>query len=84
MTRTRDRVSNPYVVLGLTRFSTPEEANARYKSLLKKYHPDNLVTGNNVKFLELQRAWKQLKEMKEPFGFKGVVTHKTVFRFTWR
>lgn len=75
---------SPYEVLGISRFTAEEDAVKRYKELLKKYHPDNIDTGDQEKFLELQKAWKDLKSRSNSFGLKGTVTHKTVFKFTWR
>ena len=54
---------NPYQVLGITSRSSKEEAKARYRKLCKTYHPDNLVSGDPIKFKEVQDAWKKQRKL---------------------
>ncbi len=58
-------MKDPYEVLGISRNATPEEIKKAYRTLAKKYHPDNYV--NNPlsdlaaeKFKEINEAYEQL------------------------
>ena len=54
---------NPYEVLGLDKDATDEQIKKAYKRLSKKHHPDN--GGDNEKFLELDKAYKILKDPEQ-------------------
>lgn len=73
--------TNPYNILGVTKFNTEKEAKAQYRALSKKYHPDNPVTGDAVKFKEINEAWKELVSRgSSAFGnVQKAWTHKTLF-----
>lgn len=64
--------SNPFKVLGISSFSSLKEVKDRYHELCHKYHPDNPKTGDTQKFLELNKAYKQITT--------GVVTGNTTFK----
>lgn len=69
---------NPYKILGVSTISSEVEAKEKYKKLCKKYHPDNLKTGDRDKLEEVLKAWEMLQEI----GFNNENTiwgHKTVF-----
>lgn len=53
---------NPYKVLGISEYATPEEIRAAYLSLVKKYHPDK-YTDNPLKEL----AGEKLKEINQAY-----------------
>ena len=73
--------NNPYKVLGITPYMSEKEAKAQYRSLSKKYHPDNMETGDGEKFREINKAWKELSEYgSSAFGkVRKAWTHKTLF-----
>lgn len=47
-------------VLGVCRTASLTEIKSAYRALVKKYHPDNPLTGNDTKFREIQEAMKQV------------------------
>ena len=76
---------NPYSVLGITRASSKDEAQAQFRKLCKIYHPDNARTGDPQKFMEVQEAWELFKSGN--FNINGeftLWTHKTLFSFVKR
>lgn len=75
-------ISNPYKVLGITPQTSEDDAKSKYRSLVKKYHPDG-SNGDSIKFQEVQEAWKMLKSNgSKAFNRKvGRLTHKTLFTF---
>lgn len=76
------RLYNPYKILGVSSLSTKEEIKEVYKKLCKKYHPDNLETGDTSKFQEIVKAWKFIDEHHVDNGsksFKHMWKHKTLF-----
>ena len=77
---------NPYQVLGITSRSSKEEAKARYRKLCKTYHPDNLVSGDPIKFKEVQDAWKVLENGMFVNKTEKTIrwSHKTIFTFKRR
>jgi hypothetical protein len=48
-----------YEVLQVSQNADPEIIKVAWKKLVGKYHPDNQVTGDPVKFDEVQRAFKE-------------------------
>lgn len=69
---------NPYEILGVSTIDSEVVAKNKYKSLCKKYHPDNLKTGDRDKLEEVLKAWELLQEI----GFSNSNTmwgHKTLF-----
>lgn len=73
---------NPYAILGVSPSDSKDTVKAKYKALCRKYHPDNLKTGNNDKFMEINEAWKYL-ESHSNMAFRSGITkcwhHKTTF-----
>lgn len=58
-------MKDPYEVLGVSRNATPEEIKKAYRTLAKKYHPDNYVNNPLAdlaaeKFKEINEAYEQL------------------------
>ncbi len=56
---------DPYEVLGVSKDATPEEIKKAYRTLAKKYHPDNYVNNPLAdlaaeKFKEINEAYEQL------------------------
>lgn len=49
-------------LLNLTLDFSEAELKAAYHSLSRNYHPDNLESGNNIKFLAVRAAYTLLKE----------------------
>lgn len=71
-----------YEILGVNPSMSKDEIKARYRKLAKLYHPDT-CGGNPQKFMEVQKAWEELKSLKDSaFGQKiGRPTHTSLFRF---
>ena len=64
----KEKVNNPYDVLGVPRTATNDEIKKAYRQLSKKYHPDSYVDNPladlaEEKFKEVQAAYEQI--MKE-------------------
>ena len=68
---------DPYRVLGIPRTTTKQKAKSKYRELVKKYHPDNLVTGDAVKLKEVYEAWKVLEKALDPP--RSVWVHNSLF-----
>lgn len=51
---------DPYEVLGITKEATEQEIKDSYRNLSKKYHTDNLESGNREKFEEIKKAYDLL------------------------
>jgi hypothetical protein len=50
-----------YEVLQVQPDASHEVVRAAYRNLAAKYHPDNQDTGDNIKFIELQNAYKEFQ-----------------------
>ena len=59
---------DPFKVLGLTSDATEDEIKKAYRTLAKKYHPDNQQTGNEAKFKEVQEAYEYALDIKKNGG----------------
>lgn len=72
---------NPYKVLGVSSTTKKTDIKAEYRRLSKLYHPDNLVSGNVVKFQEIKKAWEyiDLNHRDTPFLKETRWVHKTLF-----
>lgn len=75
-------MDSPYKVLGLTPYSSEDEAKKMYRNLCKKYHPDG-SEGNIDTFRKIQKAWEELSSYgSSAFGNKRTsITHSTLFTF---
>ena len=58
----RIRMTDPYVVLGVSRTASDEEIKKKYRELARKYHPDNYV---NNPLADL--AQEKMKEINEAY-----------------
>ena len=47
-------------ILELSKNYSEEELKGNYRVLVKKFHPDNPVSGNEKKFLDVQEAYQYL------------------------
>lgn len=73
-----------YKILGVSRQATPDEVKKAYRALSKKYHPDNIKTGDADKFKELQTAYKLIESGEADLQFESVhivLKHETLFKF---
>jgi curved DNA-binding protein CbpA len=55
------RISDPYGALGVPRGASEAEIKAAHRALAKRYHPDS-PSGNTVRFLAVQDAYKLLSD----------------------
>lgn len=77
-------MDNPFKVLGLSSSASMEEVKSAYKRLCKVYHPDNISTGNDAKFLEVNKAYKDITsgkwgDLKPKKGGAYMWRHKSLF-----
>lgn len=49
-----------YVILGVSNNASESSIKKAYRTMAKKYHPDNKKYGNEIKFMEVQKAWDTL------------------------
>ena len=54
-------------VLGLSKNASLEEVKARYKELVRQYHPDILMGRGESKEV-IERSTKKLQEINEAYG----------------
>ena len=59
---TRDSFSDHYEVLQLSPNATADTVERVYRMLAKRFHPDNLDTGDSDRFAELQHAYETLSD----------------------
>lgn len=63
-------MKDPYSVLGVSRDATDEQIKAAYRSLVKKYHPDNYDNSNPLKDLakekmqEINQAYDEIQRIR--------------------
>lgn len=55
-----EQVDNPYDILGLDPNCIPSDIIYQYRQLAKKYHPDNLETGDEATFKKVTAAYEEL------------------------
>ena len=66
----RDEVSqenDAFEVLGLSKNASLDEVKARYKELVRQYHPDILMGRGESKEV-IERSTKKLQEINEAYG----------------
>lgn len=65
-------MTNPYDILGINRTSSKDEAQASFRKLARKYHPDMVTEGEQTsaeaKFKTIKEAWEKIKDgwVEEP------------------
>jgi len=57
--------SNPYYDLGISPWSTFEQIKAKYKELIKKFHPDKSGKDTQDRFMKIQRAYEKIKSKRK-------------------
>ncbi len=57
---TAERADDPYEILGLDPNCIPSDIIYKYRQLARKYHPDNLETGNEAIFKKITAAYEEL------------------------
>lgn len=75
-------MTDPYKVLGVDRNATDEEIKSAYRSLAKKYHPDNYANTDlgdvaEEKMKEINEAYQQIQDERsgKRTGSSGSYTH---------
>lgn len=68
-------MTDPYIVLGVSRSATDDEIKKAYRNLSRKYHPDANINNPNkdqaeAKFKEVQQAYDQIMRERE-YGASG-------------
>ena len=73
---------DPYSILGVKTGASLEECKKAYRSLSRKYHPDN-PNGNAEKFDELHKAYESIQNGSANIGVvnKGYLRHQTLFNY---
>jgi len=61
---TKKIMSDPFVVLGVSRDDPIELVEAVYKVKAKFYHPDNKETGDITKFIRIHEAYEKVMRVK--------------------
>ena len=59
--------NDAFEVLGLSKNASPDEIKARYKELVRQYHPDILMGRGESKEV-IERSTKKLQEINEAYG----------------
>ena len=59
--------NDAFEVLGLSKNASLEEVKARYKELVRQYHPDILMGRGESKEV-IERSTKKLQEINEAYG----------------
>lgn len=54
-----------YVILEVTPFASPDVIHAAWKTLSRRYHPDNKETGNEVMAKQVNEAWSVLGDAEK-------------------
>lgn len=58
-------MKNYYTILEIEETATQEEIKEAFRRLVKKYHPDNIYTGNEEKFREVLEAYDVLSDLEK-------------------
>ena len=61
------RENDAFEVLGLSKNASLDEVKARYKELVRQYHPDILMGRGESKEV-IERSTKKLQEINEAYG----------------
>lgn len=61
---TQPTVESPYNVLGLDPNCIPADIVSKYRQLAKKYHPDNVETGDEAMFKKITAAYEELCQQR--------------------
>ena len=70
-------MKDPYTILGVKRDATDDEIKSAYRSLVRKYHPDNYADDNPLKELatekmqEVNEAYDEIQRMRQSGGSSG-------------
>lgn len=76
-------MKDPYSVLGIGRDATDDEVKTAYRTLARKYHPDNYSDDNPLKDLaeekmqEINEAYDQIQKMRSKKGSAGGGSYST-------
>ena len=63
----KSMTANPYRVLGVAPWSSMKTIKARYKKLVKEYHPDKRH-GSSEKFMLIQKSYEDIKKQRKESG----------------
>lgn len=76
-------IGNPYSVLGLEEGASKDECKKAYRTLCRKYHPDNM--GDADKYNEVVKAYKAIQDNKYSKGVQPIkrhrLTHISLFKY---
>ena len=70
----RNKLKDPYTVLGVSRNATDEEIKTAYRTLARKYHPDNFRDDDplkdlvNEKMQEINAAYDEIQRARQAGG----------------
>lgn len=60
--------TDPYLVLGISAKSSPQEIKLAYRRLMNKYHPDKLIK-QNLSETEMQRATEHAQRIQAAYAY---------------
>ena len=60
--------TDPYLVLGISAKSSPQEIKQAYRRLMNKYHPDKLIK-QNLSETEMQRATEHAQRIQAAYAY---------------
>jgi len=76
---------NPYEVLGVPVGTSDEDCKKAFRALSKKYHPDNIHTGDKSKFTDISLAWGKIESGQVLSRFverkQSHLSHATLFTY---